>query len=260
MSKENNLTDFLTDVADAIREKKGTSEKINPQDFSEEIRSIESGEKIAVFAEDMEDSGLGFTAVKNVHIKDGTTKIAPYAFYCSKSLETIELPDTITEIGAYAFRDTPTLKPFILPPKLTKISPYMLTGVRWTEINIHEGITEIGNGACYNCINVAQITFPQSLKTIGAYSFESCTSLTTIRIGQNIIRLMTGAFIRCSKMNTVIIEATTPPQIDSTDCFSSNAPNRLFYVPDTSVDAYKSATNWSTYADAIRPLSELPNE
>lgn len=43
MSKENNLTDFLTDVADAIREKKGTSEKINPQNFSEEIRSIESG-------------------------------------------------------------------------------------------------------------------------------------------------------------------------------------------------------------------------
>lgn len=40
MSKENNLTDFLTDVADAIREKKGTSEKINPQDFSEEIRKI----------------------------------------------------------------------------------------------------------------------------------------------------------------------------------------------------------------------------
>lgn len=40
MSKENNLTDFLTDVADAIREKKGTSEKINPQNFSEEIRRI----------------------------------------------------------------------------------------------------------------------------------------------------------------------------------------------------------------------------
>lgn len=43
MSKENNLTDFLVDVADAIRAKKGTSELINPQDFSEEIRSIESG-------------------------------------------------------------------------------------------------------------------------------------------------------------------------------------------------------------------------
>lgn len=43
MSKQDNLTDFLTDVADAIREKKGITEKINPQNFSEEIRGIESG-------------------------------------------------------------------------------------------------------------------------------------------------------------------------------------------------------------------------
>lgn len=43
MSKQDNLTDFLTDVADAIREKKGTTEKINPQNFSEEIRSIKGG-------------------------------------------------------------------------------------------------------------------------------------------------------------------------------------------------------------------------
>ena len=42
MSKDNNLTDFLTDVADAIREKKGTTEKINPQDFSDEIKSIKT--------------------------------------------------------------------------------------------------------------------------------------------------------------------------------------------------------------------------
>lgn len=41
--KNDNLTDFLTDVADAIREKKGTTDKINPQDFASEIASIETG-------------------------------------------------------------------------------------------------------------------------------------------------------------------------------------------------------------------------
>ena len=39
----NNLKEFVTDIADAIREKKGTTEKINPQNFADEIRSIESG-------------------------------------------------------------------------------------------------------------------------------------------------------------------------------------------------------------------------
>ena len=43
MAKNDNLKDFLTDVADAIREKKGTTDKINPQDFSDEIKGIESG-------------------------------------------------------------------------------------------------------------------------------------------------------------------------------------------------------------------------
>jgi hypothetical protein len=43
MGKSNNLTDFLTDVADAIRAKKGTTAKINPQDFSSEIASISTG-------------------------------------------------------------------------------------------------------------------------------------------------------------------------------------------------------------------------
>lgn len=44
MAKNNNLTDFLTDVANAIREKKGTTEKINPQDFANEIANLPTNE------------------------------------------------------------------------------------------------------------------------------------------------------------------------------------------------------------------------
>lgn len=44
MSKANNLTDFLTDVAGAIRSKKGypSTQKINPQNFSSEIEGIKT--------------------------------------------------------------------------------------------------------------------------------------------------------------------------------------------------------------------------
>ena len=42
MSKQNNLTDFLTGVAGAIRAKKGTTAKINPQNFESEIASIDT--------------------------------------------------------------------------------------------------------------------------------------------------------------------------------------------------------------------------
>lgn len=43
MAKNDNLKDFLTDVADAIREKKGTEDLINPQNFADEIRNLPSG-------------------------------------------------------------------------------------------------------------------------------------------------------------------------------------------------------------------------
>ena len=43
MAKNDNLTDFMVDLADGIRAKKGTTEPINPQDFRKEIESISGG-------------------------------------------------------------------------------------------------------------------------------------------------------------------------------------------------------------------------
>ena len=43
MAKTDNLSDFLTDVANSIRTKTGTTEQINAQDFSDKILSIQTG-------------------------------------------------------------------------------------------------------------------------------------------------------------------------------------------------------------------------
>ena len=67
MSKSNNLTDFLLDIADGIREKKGTLDKINPQDFKSEIDSLYSNLEAEQF-------GQCFTPVPYIVKKsDGTT-------------------------------------------------------------------------------------------------------------------------------------------------------------------------------------------
>ena len=62
MSTQNNLTDFLTAVADSIRAKKETSALINPQDFPTEIASIPSG------------SSLGYNVTWAVPLKNRPTR------------------------------------------------------------------------------------------------------------------------------------------------------------------------------------------
>ena len=64
MAKNNNLNDFLTDVANSIRTKTQTTEPINAQDFSDKILSIQTG-------------GGGNT-LKNLL---DATKTADYLFY-----------------------------------------------------------------------------------------------------------------------------------------------------------------------------------
>ena len=51
MSKADNLKDFLTDLADAIRAKKGSTDLINPQNFSAEIAALSGGLEVIEMTE-----------------------------------------------------------------------------------------------------------------------------------------------------------------------------------------------------------------
>jgi hypothetical protein len=50
----------------------------------------------------------------------------------------------------------------------------------------------------------------------------------------------------------VTVNAITPPTLGSNAFDSTN--NCPIYVPAESVNTYKSATNWSTYADRIQAM------
>ena len=86
MAKNNNLTDFLTDVANAIREKKGSSDPINPQNFSDEIASIETG------------GGGGGSAVGAVNFRDYDGTIL-HSFGKDEFLAMSEMPTLPTQQG-----------------------------------------------------------------------------------------------------------------------------------------------------------------
>ena len=54
-------------------------------------------------------------------------------------------------------------------------------------------------------------------------------------------------------LTSVTLEATTPPTLGTT-VFNGTHADLVIYVPAGSVEAYKSATNWSTYASKIQAI------
>ena len=70
------------------------------------------------------------------------------------------------------------------------------------------------------------------------------------------------AFYNCSKLATIIIETNSVATLKNVNVFT-NTPiaNGIgyIYVPANLVESYKTASNWSTYADQIRAIEDYPD-
>ena len=96
--------------------------------------------------------------------------------------------------------------------------------------------------------------------SIGNYAFYDCTSLTIIDLS-NVTSIGDRAFSYCNNLATVIIRSNTMCTL-STYVFT-NTPiasgTGYIYVPRVLVDSYKTAKNWSTYANQIRAIEDYPD-
>lgn len=95
---------------------------------------------------------------------------------------------------------------------------------------------------CYTCDELKHVILPATVPNLGNYSFAYCR-----------------------QMKYFISTVETPPIIGARTFASSYISVRFqIYVPNDSVEAYKTATNWTELADSIKPMSQFaidfPNE
>lgn len=185
------------------------------------------------------------------------TSITEFSFYNCTNLILITIPASVTEIGNSAFRDCKNLQSvnFGDNSQLQSIGDYAFNGCSsLTSVTIPEGVTEIGDSAFENCTSLTSITLPSSLTSIGTSAFVNCRSLTSITIPEGVTSIGTLAFDDCTSLTIMRIEAITPPTLSSTNAISTATTQ--IQVPMASVDAYKTATNWSNFADIIVGYAE----
>ena len=211
---------------------------------------------------DVEDfSGMAFDGlaqITEVNFPAGIMQISNYSLYRCSSLTSVDLPSVLT-IGEYAFYGCSSLTSVTLPSTLTSIgNDAFRVCIALTTCDLSgTSATSIGSSAFQGCSALTSVTFPSGLTTIGPAAFQGCSALTSVTLPSGATSIGNSAFRYCSSLTSVTVEATTPPTL-GTNVFSDTSANLAIYVPAASVETYKAASRWSTYASKIQAIPATP--
>lgn len=98
----------------------------------------------------------------------------------SEKIRAIQLSERITRIGGFAFLDAPI-----------------------DEVNIPDGVKEIGSGAFENCCDLEAIFVPPSVTRIEEYAFSGCQKVSSIKGMQGVKEIGRKAFSFCRKLTEI---------------------------------------------------------
>jgi len=225
------------------------------------------------------------SALTSLTLPSGMTgSIGGSAFQNCYALTSLTLPSGMTgSIGGSAFNYCSALTSLTLPSGMTgSIGTYAFSYCSaLTSLTLPSGMTgSIGNNAFNYCSALTSLTLPSGMTgSIGTYAFSYCSALTSLTlpsgtntaIGDSTFRklmsvrtftvlsgftsLAANAFEGNNAMDEYIFQPTSPPTMAATSVFTGIKLLTRIYVPDASTLAYRAATNWTTYADYIYPLS-----
>ena len=229
MGKNNNLTDFLTDVADAIRTKKGVTRKINPQDFAWEISSIYTGSSDTP-TPDRPIIGDGKTYLYIKIAEKGRMNVPLYFSQTIANGVTIDWGDgsetqtlsgtgnvntthTYADVGEYTISLNPSS---VCALGLGHSSSYYCVMGRTANVarvyfnmlkavEIGKNVTSIGSHTFNYCYSLASIVIPSSVTSIGEHAFNSCKSLASVVIPSSVTSIGNSAFSGCYSLASIVI-------------------------------------------------------
>ena len=218
MARTNTLGNFLTDVADAIREKKGTTDTILASNFDTEIASIESGVDINEYLSDTitkGDSSLGGWTKTIIKLRSPLTiegTDATYMFYrcLLNELPQIDTSSVTNMRNMFSGCINLATIPQLDTSSVTNMSNMFygcgsLTIIPQLDTS---SVTNMSDMFC-NCTSLATIPQIDTSSVINMNNmFSNCIHLTTIpQLNTSNVTNMSYMFSGCARLATI-------PQLD----------------------------------------------
>lgn len=223
----------LTSVAEAIRQKGGTTEPLQfPDGFVSAVEAIETGAA--------EDKMKQYIAGQLTELVDSsiTTIGQWFLFYRDSLMTKVELPNAVGECKNGAFYTASALKECYLPQ-----------------------ITSLGSTCFYSCPELVDTDF-SAVEIIGQDCFQGCTKLARLDFPAVTQIKVANNFRNCSKLDTLILRSSTMVTLESSTAFT-NTPiasgTGYIYVPGDLISTYQADSVWATYGDQFRAIEDYPD-
>lgn len=237
----------LTSVANAIREKSGTTEQlIYPDGFVSAVAGIKKAPTgaymdVLEYVEETDTDSDVSHYIKRAKLYNHT-RISAHEFDGQADLQELDCSDPsnhITAIEAYAFAGS-SLDGVVLPDTLTSLGIYCFTGARMgtltipplvtilpqgvfayakssadseageeTQVNIifPQNLVKIGQ-RCFESAQIKQITIPDTVTEIGDSAFAYNNHLTSISLPPLLQKISNNMFDQCASLTNITIPAS----------------------------------------------------
>ncbi len=220
--------------------------------------------------------------------------VIPYeAFNNCKSLPEITIPKTVERIGNGVFYDCTSLADVTIADRETELklgsnvkspmfsscplksvyiggnitygttandgySPfYRNTSLETVKITDKE--TEISENEFYGCTSLKSVSMGDGIDTIGKYAFSGCSALESFSFGTGLKSIGDEAFSDCTGMKKLVSKTAVPPVCGPQALDDINKWECTLYVPQESLDAYKSAAQWKEFFFLETGIKNVPN-
>ena len=192
--------------------------------------------------------------------------LGSYAFYGCTGLKSIELPDKLKVVQGSVFEGCSALSAISIPKSVVSIGYTAFTCDNLTAIQVdaENAAFSSKDGVLFNktqtiliCYpsgkTAASYTIPDSVTTVGDWSFFGATYLTHVTIGNSVTALRDAAFSGCSSLTNSALsgQLTTIRDLVFSECTaltSLTLPSGIAYIGSA---AFRGCTNLTdvTFAD-----------